>query len=65
MPVLIINYYGEVDLKKERVLNLIGDIIHFDSVIAPSSSMALEDITDVIKNLEWIRSLETKSRLIL
>jgi hypothetical protein len=30
MPVLIINYYGEVDLKKERVLNLIGDIIHFD-----------------------------------
>jgi hypothetical protein len=30
-----------------------------------SSSMALEDITYVIENLEWIRLLETKSRLIL
>jgi hypothetical protein len=42
--------YVEVDLEKGRVLNSNWkDIIHFDSVIAPSSSMALEDITDVIK----------------
>jgi hypothetical protein len=41
------------------------DIIHFDSVIAPSSSMALEDITDVIENLEWIRLVRNKGRLIL
>jgi hypothetical protein len=41
---------GRSRFRKGRVLNSNWkDIIHFDSVIAPSSSMALEDITDVIK----------------
>jgi hypothetical protein len=55
---------GRSRFRKGRVLNSNWkDIIHFDSVIAPSSSMALEDITDVIKNLEWIRSFRNKVKI--